>query len=58
MEIRKTEQDMRDLADAIARNRDPLPYRLADLVAQCDQSAPEPEDMEVWAEVKPVGREV
>lgn len=30
---------------------------LADLVAQCDQSAREPEDMALWAVIKPVGRE-
>lgn len=32
-------------------------YSLADLVAQCDPSAPEPADMEVWSDLKPVGRE-
>lgn len=32
-------------------------YALADLVAQCDASAPEPADMEAWANAKPVGRE-
>ena len=32
-------------------------YALADLVAQCDMSAPEPADMAVWNNVKPVGRE-
>ena len=32
-------------------------YALADLVAQCDLSAPEPADMAAWAGVKPVGRE-
>ena len=32
-------------------------YRLADLVAQCDLSAPEPADMAIWRTVKPVGRE-
>lgn len=32
-------------------------YSLAELVAQCDTSAPEPADMAVWANVKPVGRE-
>lgn len=32
-------------------------YSLADLVAQCDLSAPEPADMAAWSSVKPVGRE-
>ncbi|MBC3871728.1 AbrB/MazE/SpoVT family DNA-binding domain-containing protein [Undibacterium oligocarboniphilum] len=32
-------------------------YSLVCLVAQCDMSAPEPADMAVWNNVKPVGRE-
>lgn len=32
-------------------------YALAELVAQCDPSAPEPADMAAWLDVKPVGRE-
>ena len=32
-------------------------YSLADLVAQCDLSAPEPADLTAWSRVKPVGRE-
>jgi antitoxin ChpS len=32
-------------------------YSLADLVAQCDPSAPEPADMAAWSSIKPVGRE-
>jgi antitoxin ChpS len=32
-------------------------FALADLVAQCDLSAPEPADMKAWSEMKPVGRE-
>lgn len=32
-------------------------YRLADLVAQCDPSAPEPADMAAWNAMQPVGRE-
>lgn len=32
-------------------------YAQADLVAQCDLSAPEPADMAVWRNVKQVGRE-
>jgi antitoxin ChpS len=32
-------------------------YSLADLVAQCDQAAPEPVDMAAWSNAKPVGRE-
>lgn len=32
-------------------------YSLVDLVAQCDQSAPEPADMAAWSNAKPVGRE-
>jgi antitoxin ChpS len=35
-----------------------LSYSLADLVAQCDLSAPEPADLAEWSNVKPVGREV
>jgi len=33
-------------------------YSLAELVAQCDMTAPEPEDMTVWNNIKPTGREV
>lgn len=33
-------------------------YSLNELVAQCDLSAPEPADMAVWTNIKPVGREV
>ncbi|NHZ40706.1 AbrB/MazE/SpoVT family DNA-binding domain-containing protein [Massilia aquatica] len=32
-------------------------YALADLVAQCDLSAPEPPDLAAWSNIKPVGRE-
>lgn len=32
-------------------------YSLVDLVAQCDQTAPEPVDMAAWSNAKPVGRE-
>jgi antitoxin ChpS len=32
-------------------------YALADLVGQCDLSAPEPSDMEAWARIEPAGRE-
>ncbi|UOD30742.1 PbsX family transcriptional regulator [Massilia violaceinigra] len=32
-------------------------YALADLVAQCDPSAPEPADMAAWNAMTPVGRE-
>lgn len=32
-------------------------FSLNDLVAQCDRTAPEPADMAVWRNVKPVGRE-
>jgi antitoxin ChpS len=32
-------------------------YALADLVAQCDPSAPEPADLAVWGKLNPVGRE-
>lgn len=32
-------------------------YSLADLVAQCDLSAPEPADLAAWSRVNPVGRE-
>ncbi len=32
-------------------------FSLAELVAQCDLSAPEPADLEAWSQLKPVGRE-
>lgn len=32
-------------------------YALADLLALCDPSAPEPADLAAWSEIKPVGRE-
>lgn len=32
-------------------------YSLADLIAQCDQNAPMPKDMEAWNNAKPVGNE-
>ena len=32
-------------------------YSLADLVALCDPKAPQPDDLAVWGDVKPVGRE-
>lgn len=32
-------------------------FALADLVAQCDPTAPEPADLAAWSHVKPVGRE-
>lgn len=32
-------------------------YSLAELVAQCDPSAPEPSDMAAWSAMKPLGRE-
>jgi len=35
----------------------PPSYLLADLVAQCDLSAPEPADLAEWSNVKLVGRE-
>ncbi|WP_308925800.1 AbrB/MazE/SpoVT family DNA-binding domain-containing protein [Janthinobacterium sp. J1-1] len=32
-------------------------FSLAELVAQCDGTAPEPADMAAWSAPKPVGRE-
>jgi len=32
-------------------------YSLDELVAQCDQKAPQPADLAAWVEAKPVGRE-
>ncbi|MDR0278536.1 MAG: AbrB/MazE/SpoVT family DNA-binding domain-containing protein [Paucimonas sp.] len=32
-------------------------YRLADLMAQCDLTAPEPEELAAWNAMQPVGRE-
>lgn len=33
-------------------------YTLDHLIAQCDQSAPEPTDIKLWNDAKPVGNEV
>lgn len=33
-------------------------YRLADLMAQCDLTAPEPAELAAWNAMRPVGREV
>lgn len=33
-------------------------YTLAELLAQCDPSAPMPDDMQAWLNDAPVGREV
>jgi Growth regulator len=33
-------------------------YKLADLLAQCDKDAPPPADLELWNNIKPVGREI
>jgi len=33
-------------------------YSLAELVAQCDMTAREPEDLSAWNKIKPAGREV
>lgn len=33
-------------------------YRLADLMAQCDLTAAEPEELAEWDAMQPVGREV
>ncbi|MCF5708606.1 AbrB/MazE/SpoVT family DNA-binding domain-containing protein [Pseudomonas syringae] len=35
-----------------------LHYRLADLMAQCDLSASEPEELAEWNAMRPTGREV
>lgn len=32
-------------------------YALADLLAQCDLTAPEPADLAAWSDIKSVGRE-
>lgn len=32
-------------------------YSLADLVAKCDMTAPEPADMAIWGNIESVGRE-
>lgn len=32
-------------------------YSLDELVAQCDQKAPQPADLAAWVEAKPVGHE-
>ena len=32
-------------------------YRLADLMAQCDSTAPEPADLAAWKAMQPVGGE-
>ncbi len=33
-------------------------YRLTDLMAECDLTAPEPTDLAAWDAMQPVGREV
>ena len=33
-------------------------YKLADLMAECDLMAPEPEELSAWNSIQPVGREV
>tara|TARA_B100000749_G_scaffold177082_1_gene136765 strand:- start:1102 stop:1368 length:267 start_codon:yes stop_codon:yes gene_type:complete len=33
-------------------------YKLADLIAQCDVSVPEPADLHAWSLMQSVGREV
>lgn len=33
-------------------------YKLADLMAECDLTAPEPEELSAWNSIQPVGREV
>ena len=33
-------------------------YTLAELMAQCDPTAPENEDEQAWEHMKPVGREI
>jgi antitoxin ChpS len=33
-------------------------YTLKELLSQCDPKAPEPADLKLWNEAKPVGREV
>ncbi|WP_024656331.1 AbrB/MazE/SpoVT family DNA-binding domain-containing protein [Pseudomonas syringae USA007] len=35
-----------------------LHYRLADLMAKCDLSAPEPTELVEWNTMQPIGREV
>ncbi|GKQ47524.1 AbrB/MazE/SpoVT family DNA-binding domain-containing protein [Pseudomonas syringae pv. theae] len=35
-----------------------LHYRLADLMAKCDLSAPEPTELAEWNTMQPIGREV
>jgi antitoxin ChpS len=32
-------------------------YKLADLMSQCDLTAPEPAEMAAWSNMQPVGRE-
>lgn len=32
-------------------------YVLADLLAQCDSSAPQPADLDAWFNIRPAGRE-
>lgn len=32
-------------------------YALADLIAQCDPSAPEPAELVQWGQTRPIGRE-
>ena len=34
------------------------PYKVSDLMAECNPNAPYPEDIELWMNMKPVGKEI
>ncbi|WP_339486991.1 AbrB/MazE/SpoVT family DNA-binding domain-containing protein [Pseudomonas sp. EL_65y_Pfl2_R95] len=52
--ILDTSGDVMTLKPAKAK----LHYRLADLMAECDLNAPEPEELSEWNAMQPAGREV
>ena len=44
-------------ADGVLLKAARLSFSLDDLLSQCDNSAPEPADIEAWSTIKPVGHE-
>ncbi|MBP7900697.1 MAG: ChpB-ChpS toxin-antitoxin system antitoxin [Gammaproteobacteria bacterium] len=42
----------------LSKTSQPTKYTLEELLAQCDLSAPQPEELREWDNMKPVGNEV
>ncbi len=42
----------------LSKSSQPTKYTLEELLAQCDLSAPQPEELREWDNMKPVGNEV